>query len=86
MSDSTSALVAEKATRPDAISLRDLVVIGIVHTPDGPSVLLRSARGEIARVQTGQDIYGVKVTAIGDDQVLLTNWLGETQALRVAGS
>jgi hypothetical protein len=86
MTETTPAYVAEIATIPDAIDLRNLTVIGLMQAHDGPAALLRSARGRIARVQPGSEIFGVKVTAIGDAQVLLTDRSGQTHAAVVAGS
>ena len=86
MSEPTPALAADNATRPDAIELGDLAVIGIINGQSGAAALLRSSRGDIARVAPGDEVFGVTVTAIGGNQVLLTNWLGRTEAKTVAGS
>jgi hypothetical protein len=86
MSETTPALVAAQATQPDVISLGSLTVIGVMQAHDGPAALLRSARGRIVRVQAGQSIFGVEVTAIGETQVMLTDRSGETHALVVPGS
>lgn len=86
MSDQTPTLVADTATQPDVLSLRSLTVIGLMRTQDGQVALLRSARGKIARVQAGTDVFGVRVTAISDTQVLLTDRSGQTHALVVVGS
>ena len=53
---------------------------------DGHAALLRSARGRIARVQTGTQVFGVTVTAIADNQVVLADRSGQTQTLGVPGS
>jgi len=85
MTEQTPAHVAANATRPDAIELRDLTVIGIMRAFDGPAALLRSGRGRIARVQVGTQVFPVTVTAIANDQVVLTNRSGQAQAVTVAG-
>ena len=88
MSETTPdpALAAEKATTPDALALNTLSVIGLIDAHDGATALLRSARGEGARVHVGDDVFGVQITAIGDDQVLLTNRWGQTKALQLPQS
>jgi hypothetical protein len=85
MSEQTPALVADTATRADVLSLRSLTVIGLMRTQEGHVALLRSARGRIARVQAGVEVFGVRVAAISDTQVLLTDRSGQTHALVVAG-
>ncbi|MEL7178963.1 MAG: hypothetical protein AAFN63_03950 [Pseudomonadota bacterium] len=80
--DTTSAALAgANATMPDALELNTLSVIGIMNAHDGTAALLRSARGRIARVSVGDQAFGVRVTAIGDDQILLTDRWGRTQSL-----
>jgi hypothetical protein len=86
MSDSSAALAADKATMPDALDLRALTVIGVINAPSGAAALLRSSRGQIARVSVGGEAFGVQITAIGDDQVLLTDRWGRTQALHLPHS
>lgn len=80
------ALAAEKATMPDALTLNALSVIGLINAHDGATALLRSARGEVARVQVGDEVFGVSITAIGETQVLLTNRWGQTHALALPQS
>ncbi|HEV8034999.1 hypothetical protein [Yoonia sp.] len=77
----TSRLPGQKATLPDTLDLRELSVIGLMDAHDGIAALLRSSRGEIARVQVGDSAFGVQITAIGDAQVLLTDRWGRTQSL-----
>lgn len=88
MSDpnSNAAIAAANATMPDALALNQLSVIGVMDAHDGTAALLRSARGRIARVHVGDEAFGVRITAIGDDQVLLTNRWGQTQALQLPHS
>ena len=88
MSDPTNdpALAAEKATMPDALALDTLSVIGLINAHDGAIALLRSARGDVARVHVGDEVFGVQITAIGDAQVLLTNRWGQTRALELPQS
>ena len=86
MSDQTSALVAEKATLVDAIDLGGLSVIGIMQAHDGPAVLLRSSRGRIARLQTGERAFGMTVAAIGEAEVILSDRTGMQHRLGVPGA
>lgn len=85
MSDPTPALVASKATLSDAIDLNAMTVIGVIHTSAEPAAILRSAQGDIARVEVGAAVFGVFITAIGDSQVLVTDQSGQTKSLVVAG-
>lgn len=88
MSDQTPnpTLAGANATVPEALALNTLVVIGLMNTSNGAAALLRSSRGEIARVSVGEEAFGVQVTAIGDDQILLTNRWGRTEALQLPHS
>ena len=86
MSDTTPALVAVNATRPDVLALRSLTVIGVMRAYDGYAALLRSGRGRIARVQPGAQVFGVTVTAISDDRVVLADRTGQIQTLGVPDS
>lgn len=81
MSDALPALAGEHATLPQALDLSALSVIGVMQASDGTAALLRSSRGEIARVLVGQEAFGMRVTAIGDDQILMTDRWGRTQSL-----
>ncbi|MEM9786465.1 MAG: hypothetical protein AAF801_08170 [Pseudomonadota bacterium] len=86
MTEQTSPLVAANATRQDVLDLRGLTVIGVMRAHDGPAALLRSGRGRIARVQVGARAFGVTITAIADDRVVLTARSGASQTVAVAGS
>jgi len=82
----TSALAGVKATMPEALELNTLSVIGVMDAHDGLAALLRSPRGQIARVNVGDEAFGVQITAIGADQVLLTDRWGRTQSLALPQS
>jgi hypothetical protein len=82
----TTGLAGTKATLPDTLELRALSVIGLMDAHDGTAALLRSSRGQIARVQVGDSAFGVQVTAIGDAQILLTDRWGQTQSLALPHS
>ena len=79
-------LAEAKATLPDALELNTLSVIGLMEAHDGVAALLRSSRGQIARVSVGDQVFGVQVTAIGDAQILLTDRWGRTQSLALPHS
>lgn len=74
------------ATMPNALDLNGLAVIGVMEAHDGAFALLRSSRGQIARVHVGDEAFGVRVTAIGNDQVLLTDRWGRSQSLALPRS
>lgn len=83
MSDQIAPLAGEKATVPDALDLRALTLIGVMEAHDGAAALLRSSRGRIARVGVGEEAFGVQITAISTEQVILTDRWGRTQALQL---
>ncbi|PUB13254.1 hypothetical protein [Yoonia sediminilitoris] len=82
--EQTPALVAEKATIPNAVDPRNLIVIGLMQAQDGPAALLRSGRGQVARVTQGSEVFGITITAIGSDVVVMTDARGTTYQLTVA--
>lgn len=82
----TSPLPGEKATLPDTIALRALSVIGVMDAHDGAAALLRSSRGQVARVQVGDSVFGVEIRAIDNSQVVLTDRWGQTQSLALPHS
>ena len=81
MTNPTTALAEAKATVPEALDLSALTVIGLIDGHNGAAALLRSERGQIARAMAGDSVFGMTVTAIGDDRVLLTDRWGRTQTL-----
>ena len=88
MSEDTqgAARVGANATMPDALPLNNLAVIGLMEAHDGVAALLRSSRGQIARVQVGDTAFGVQITAIGAAQVLLTDRWGRSHSLALPSS
>lgn len=86
MSESTPAIVAEKATLGGVLPMNGLTIIGIFASQDGPAALMRSSRGQILRVTPGAQVLGVTVTAIGDATVMLVDGAGTSHALAVPGS
>ncbi len=83
MSDPDPALARANATVPDALDLHELSVIGVLEAHDGAAALLRSSRGQIARVMTGDAAFGMTVTVIGDDMIMMTDRWGRTQSLHL---
>ena len=86
MSETTPALVAEQATLVDILPMDGITLIGIFTTHDGPAALLRSSRGQIARVTPGAETMGMTVAAIGTDTVMLVDRAGTSHPLALAGS
>ena len=82
----SAALAGANATLPDALELRSLTVIGLMDAHDGTAALLRSSRGQIARVHVGDTAFGVQITAISDAQIMLTDRWGRTQSLALPRS
>lgn len=85
MSEPTPAIAAENATMADALDMRSLTLIGVIEGQEGPAALLRSSRGAIARVSLGEQVFGVQITAIGEEQVILTNRWGQSETLVLPG-
>jgi hypothetical protein len=83
MSEPDPVLAGQKATQPDALDLSELSVIGLIDGHSGAAALLRSSKGDIARVTPGDAVFGVTITAIGDAQILLTDRWGRTQSLQL---
>ena len=83
MADPDPTLAGQKATTHMALDLTALSVIGVMQAHDGKAALLRSAQGQIARVLVGQDAFGIRITAIGDNQILTTDRWGRTQSLEI---
>jgi hypothetical protein len=59
--------VARAATIEDAISLREINLIGIYGRPSERRALVRLSNGRYVRVEVGSELDGGQVVAIGDD-------------------
>lgn len=81
MADQHPIIAEDKATRSDALDLRSLTVIGVMHGSGGTAALLRSSGGDIVRVSVGEEAFGIRVTAIGDDRILMIDRWGRTHSL-----
>ena len=85
MTTDTPANVAASATLPDILVLENLTVIGVFTGVDAPAALIRSRRGDIARVIAGETAFGVTIAAIDAAQVVLTDSAGTQHVLMVPG-
>ena len=85
MTEQTPPQVAEQAALPDALPLHELALIGIFTRPDGNSALLRTAKGEILSLATGETGAGFHVTAIDDTTVIVVDAMRRTHALTMPG-
>jgi hypothetical protein len=81
MAETVNDAAAAAATLQDVLDLSSLQLLGVMQAHDGPIALIRSSRGDIARLHVGEVAFGVTITAIGDDTVILTNRWGQTEAL-----
>jgi len=81
MAETDNAIAAQAATVDDLIDLRALQLLGVMKAHDGPIALLRSSRGQIARLALGEEAFGVRVIAIGEDRITVTNFWGQSEAL-----
>lgn len=84
MADPTQADI--HATLTDALNIDALAVIGVIDAQNERAVLLRSARGNVARASVGTKVLGVEVIAIDDTQVVISDWLGRGKALQLPQS
>lgn len=83
MSEPDPAIAQAKATLPEMLVLNELSVIGLIAGHNGAAALLRSSNGDITRVMAGDVAFGVTVTAIGDDMVMMTDRWGRTSSLQL---
>jgi Tfp pilus assembly protein PilP len=83
MAETVNDVAAVAATQRDVIDMQTLQLLGVMQANDGLAALIRSAAGEIARVSVGDVAFGITITAIGDDSVILTNGQGQTEALAI---
>lgn len=81
MSDPDMSAAEQQATAVDVLALNELTLIGLMTTPEGPAALIRASNGKIERVIPGVRTLGITVTAIGENQVLLTGANGVTAAV-----
>lgn len=86
MTDQTPANVAASATETGVLTMDNLTVIGVMDGGETPAALVRSSEGEIVRVTPGEIVFGVLFAAIGDDQVVLTDYAGTQHVLTVPRS
>ncbi|WP_106744647.1 hypothetical protein [Yoonia maritima] len=86
MTNETPSHVASSATQPDLLTLDTLTVIGVISGQAPPAALVRSSRGDIARVSPGETAFGVVIAAIDGNQVVLTDRVGTQHVLSVPGS
>ena len=81
MAETNTTLAAQAATQNDVLDMHALQLLGLIQAHDGPAALLRSPQGQIARLQVGQEAFGIRVTAIGDTGIILTNARGQSESL-----
>ena len=81
MADTDTALAGQNATQSDVPDMHALQLLGVMQAHIGPAALLRSARGDIARLQIGEEAFGIRVTAIGETEIILTNRWGQSESL-----
>ena len=65
----TRASVARQATIQNAISLRQVNLIGVYGTPSDRRALVRLANGRYVKVEVGDRVDGGRVAAIGDSSL-----------------
>lgn len=81
MPEQDTPTAAQTATVPAALELNNLNLIGLMAGQNGAAALLRASNGKIARVSAGDVAFGVTVTAIGEDMILMTDRWGRTRSL-----
>lgn len=77
--------VAQHASLPDALPQGEITVLGIFMTPETATALLRSPRGEITRLSPGESAFGVTLTAVADDAVMVQSARGAVTRLTIPG-
>src|SRR6056297_570017 len=68
----TTASVAQRATARNAITLRQVNLIGVYGTPSNRRALIRLANGQYRKVEVGDRLDGGRVSAIGDTELRYT--------------
>ena len=81
MAETVNDAAAAAATLEGALDMHTLQLLGVMDAHDGPAALIRSSRGQIARLHLGEEAFGYTITAIGEDSVILTNRWGQTESL-----
>ncbi len=81
MAETDNSLAATAATLDGVLDLRALQLLGVMEAHDGLAALLRSPRGQIARLQVGDEAFGIRITAIGADRITVTDSRGQSGAL-----
>lgn len=61
------------ATQEGALPLRGLTLIGTFNKPDGGTALIRTANGDIKKVETGDRVGSATVSAIDDGALFLVS-------------
>jgi len=74
--------VAEAATVDNALSLRDLALIGLMGPANDRRAMLRTSFGRILLVRVGDELDGGRVTSIGDNALTYTK-RGRTYTLEM---
>lgn len=69
--DEALAKTQRLATRDNAIDLTVLSLLGIFGTEEALGALLRTRRGDILRVHTGDEVENLRIAAIGSDRVIV---------------
>lgn len=77
MTEQTNAITADLATQRDALSLRNLQLLGVVGTEDSRRALLRTPAGQTQMVIVGDSLRQGTVVAIGEDRIVLNGGLGQ---------
>jgi len=78
----TTASVAQRATARNAITLRQVNLIGVYGTPSNRRALIRLANGQYRKVEVGDRLDGGRVSAIGDTELRYTK-SGRSVVLRM---
>ena len=81
MAEPDGALAGQTATISDVLDMSTLQLLGVMQAHDGLAALVRSPRGQIARLHVGEEAFGITIVAIGDDRVTVTNRWGQSEAL-----
>ncbi len=81
----TPPQVAAAAAIPDALPLNGVALIGLISDAEGGAALLRDAGGTIVRVKIGETAFGLTVTTLDDNSIVMADTRGQTHRLHIPG-
>lgn len=75
--------VAAHAVTPNVLALDELALIGLIYARETATALVRTARGDIVKLATGDRLGTKTVVAISDDSLILAAANGAQTVLQM---